>query len=597
MRASLWAALVLGLASGCGPAQRQLLSIGSACDPTGAVGSLGCADGLCVGLDSKSGFCTRNCQNDTGCPDDYLCQAAGRFGKVCKQLDGCKVDNDCPSGHSCNPKSGNCYIKVSRTLCSPCQDALQCPPGGACFSAIGSGERFCTSGCDPGDLCPLGFNCQPIPAGPENAVIKQCVPVTQSCNFGKELCAACSGDAECGGPFDVCVRNVVSGEKFCGRDCNPKKNLCPQPGCEPEKLDSARNPECPNGFSCTNIGKSDDPDVKGPFQCVPNSNTCLGYCDAVPADEVGQLRQCGLGKTCASQLCQNATDGRECAPCVDNDDCRKGSHPENRCLVNNCPSCPFKGESFCSTPCADDSACVRSFGPGFVCKVVADAAGLMKSYCLPQRGTCKSGLGRLGDDCSKTGAADCVAGVCLKAGNSALCSLPCTTDSQCADSRYRCCESGPDGYDCSSDKRGPDGPKAGAGVCAPLGGLFGDDCSPGRSPCQTGTCLDLGTARVCSVTCANQGPCPSGFLCRKASLPNASGVVDVCFPEGGGQAGAVCAFGPAACASGLCIRKDSGPICTLACTNSAGCPTDWACDTVKDVTDNTVQVCVPNTLR
>ncbi len=596
MRAGLWAALVV-VACGCGTPVRQPLPLGAQCDPSAPAGSLPCADGLCVGLDSKSGFCTRTCENNTNCPESYLCQAAGRFGRICRQLEGCKVDNDCPSGHSCNPASGNCYIKVSRTLCSPCQDALQCPMGGACFSAIGSGERFCTSACGANDSCPLGFECKAVPAGVEMATLKQCVPASQSCNFGKELCASCSGDAECGGPFDVCVRNVVSGETFCGRDCNPKKNFCPAPGCDPEKLESAQNPECPGGFSCTNIGKSDDPTVKGPFQCVPNSNTCVGYCNAAPADEVAQLRQCGLGKTCASETCQSATDGRECAPCIDNDDCRKGSHPENRCIVNNCPSCPFKGEAFCATPCADDSACLRSFGPGFVCKVVADTAGLMKSYCLPQRGTCKSGLARLGDDCSKNGAADCVAGVCLKTGTSSLCSLPCTKDTQCADTRYRCCESSPDGYDCSAGKRGADGPKSGAGVCAPLGGLFGDDCTPGRSPCQTGTCLDLGTARVCSVTCANGAACPSGFMCRKASLPNASGMVDVCFPEGGGQAGADCAFGPAACASGLCIRKDSGPICTLACTQDTECPEAWGCETVRDVTSMSVQACVPNSLR
>ncbi len=589
-------AVLLFVLCACGGTVRQPLALGANCDPSGAEDAIPCADGLCVGLDSKSGFCSRNCDNEV-CPEDFLCQAAGRYGKICKRLDGCKVDLDCPSGHSCNPKSGNCYIKVSRTLCSPCQDALQCPQGGACFSAIGSGERFCTAACGNNDACPPGFKCKEVPAGEEMATIKQCVPASESCNFGKELCAPCKGDDECGGPFDVCVRNVVSGETFCGRDCNPKKNFCPSPGCDPEALESAQNPECPSGFSCTNIGASTDPNVRGPHQCVPNSNTCANYCNAAPNDEITQLRQCGLGKTCASETCQNATDGRECAPCIDNDDCRKGSHPENRCIVNNCPSCPFKGEAFCATPCANDAACLSSFGPGFVCKVATDTAGLNKSYCVPQRGTCKSGLGRLGDDCTINGAADCVAGVCLKAGASSLCSLACTADAQCADTRYRCCESTADGYDCSADKRTIDGPKSGMGVCAPLGGLFGDDCTPGRSPCQTGTCLDLGTSRVCSLTCANGAACPSGFTCRKASLPNASGAIDVCFPEGGGQAGADCAFGPAACASGLCIRKDSGPICTLSCTNDTGCPEDWACITLLDVTETSVQVCVPNTLR
>jgi hypothetical protein len=597
MRASLWAALMVFAAAGCGPTKTQTLALGEPCQPNAPEDATPCATSLCVALDSASGFCTFNCGDEATCPEDFVCEAAGRYGKICRALKGCKVDNDCPSGHSCNPASGRCYIKVSRTLCSPCQDALQCPTGGSCFSAVGSGEQFCTAPCGPADACPLGFDCKEIPAGADQATVKQCVPISQSCNFGKELCAPCAGDAECGGAFDVCVRNVVSGESFCGRDCNPKKNVCPNVGCVPEALDSAQNPECPSGFSCTNLGKSDDPTVTGPFQCVPNSNTCKGYCNAAAGDEVGQLRQCGLGQTCASERCQPSTDGRECSPCVDNDDCRKGAHPENRCLVNNCPTCAFKGESFCASPCANDAACLKSFGPGFVCKPVADSSGAMKSYCMPQRGTCKSGLGRLGDDCSRSGAQDCVAGVCLKAGNTSVCSLPCTQDSHCADTRYRCCDATPDGYDCSADRRIADGPKSGTGVCAPLGGLFGDDCTPGRAPCQTGTCLDLGTARVCSLTCANGAACPMGFACRKAQLQNASGDVDVCFPEGGGQAGADCAFGPAACESGLCIRKDSGPICTLRCTMDSECPELWGCETLRDVTDQSVQACVPNSLR
>lgn len=595
MRLGALVIALIGL-SACGPTKGTGLPIGSPCAPTVAPGETApdCADGLCVALDSASGFCTRNCTSDDRCPDGFLCVAAGRFGKVCKQNDGCKEDVDCPAGHSCNADSGNCFIKVSRILCSPCQDAQQCPTGGSCFSALGSGEQFCTAPCGASDACPGGFTCTEIPVGPDKVPTKQCVPVTQSCNFGKTICSPCSGDAECGGPFDLCVRNVVSGEQFCGRDCNPKKNVCPTEGCDPESLDSAQNPECPTGFSCTNIGKSDDPNVKGPFQCVPNSNTCVGYCNAT--DEAAQLAQCGLGKSCANEVCVPSSDGRECSPCGSNDDCRRGSHPENRCIVNNCPSCPFKGESFCATPCADDAACVDSFGPGFVCNEVTDVTGAKKKYCIPQRGTCQSGLGRLGADCSQGGAADCLAGVCLKAGLSATCSLPCSKDAQCGDTRYRCCEYGANGYDCADDKRMADGPKNGSGVCAPLGGLFGDDCTPGRPPCQTGTCLDLGTARVCSLTCAGGATCPSGFTCRKAQLPMMSGQLDVCFPAGGGQPGADCAFGPAACESGLCIRKDSGPICTVSCRDGAACPEDWACQTVRTVTNDPIEACVPPSL-
>lgn len=600
-RAYSWLIPLLALAS-CGPSRPPPRATGEPCTPVGVgESSSECSGGLCVALDTASGFCTLSCAEDSVCPTGFTCQAAGRYGNVCRKLTGCKLDTDCPAGHACNPQTGNCYIKVSRDLCSSCQDLLQCPPGGSCFTAIGSGEQFCTAPCGAGDSCSRGFECKEIPAGKDGALLKQCVPQGQTCNLGRPLCAVCEGDAECGGPFDLCVRNVVSGETFCGKDCDPKKNVCPQPGCDPEKLDSAANPECPEGFACANIGKTDDPHVRGPFQCVPNSRTCLGYCDA--SDELGQLRQCGLGQECelAAKTCRSATDGRQCAPCLDNDDCRKGSHPENRCVVNNCASCPFKGESFCSSPCLDDPACVRSFGPGFVCVPVNQPSGTNGNFCVPQRGTCRSGLGRLGDDCAASGAQDCVTGICIVAGRTSVCSLPCAKDVDCGDTRYRCCEFGASGYDCAPEKRTSDGPKSGSGVCAPQGGLFGDGCSPGRPPCQSGTCLDLGTARVCTITCA-AASCPAGFSCRKAELLGSSpdaGVsqVDVCFPEGGGKAGAECRFGPAACESGLCIRKDSGPVCTSFCTDVSTCPEGWRCEQTRTVDEKPVTACLPPSVQ
>ncbi len=587
----LSAALVL---SACGPSGPRPIQLGLPCIP-GDSGSI-CASGLCLALDNQSGFCTDVCTADDQCPADFLCQASGRYGRICRPLSGCETEVDCPSGHVFNADTGNCYIAVSRSLCGPCQDGNQCPAGGACFSAIGSGEQFCTTACGAGDSCPTGYSCRELPVGVEGALLKQCAPDTESCNNGRSICSACQGDDECGGPFDLCVRNVVSGVTFCGRDCNPAKNICPTLGCDPVKLGSAENPDCPGGFSCTNIGQSDDPSVVGPFQCVPNSNTCEGYCDST--DTIGQLSQCGLGKVCSNNVCTGAADGRMCSPCADNDDCRRGGFSENRCIVNNCTDCPFAGEAFCSTPCADDAACVRSFGAGFVCKPVDDPSSPPRSYCMPQRGSCKGGLGRLGENCSVAGPQDCVTGVCLEAGLNDFCSGPCTTDAQCGDTRFRCCETSAatGGYDCSEPHRTATGPLSGSGVCAPIGGLFGDDCSPGRAPCQSGTCLDLGTARVCSVTCAS-GSCPDGFACRQAVGPDGTTQVPVCFPNGGGKPGADCGFGPAACESGLCIRKDSGPICTMGCAADADCPDDWICDLLRTVTESSVQACLPPALQ
>ncbi len=610
MKTYLDRALVLGLVPlaaalfACGPAKPQPRPLGEPCSPSQGQEAANeqCAEDLCVGLDNFSGFCSRLCNDDSDCGADFLCEASGSYGKVCKKLVGCESDGECPAGLGCNPDTGNCYIKVSRTLCSPCSDVAQCPVNGTCFNALGSGEQFCTTACAEGGGCPLGFQCKGIPAGKDGALVEQCVPVSGSCNAGKELCASCAGDSECGGPFDLCVRNVVSGETFCSKECRPTP--CDKDGAEGVLgVDCTGSEDCPDDFSCLDLTVSDDPTAAKAYQCVPNSNTCFNYCDA--ADELGEIRQCGLGKDCdvIRKECNPSTDGRMCSPCSTNDDCSKsgGAHPENRCIVNDCPDCPFKGESFCATPCGDTpgltgtQACVRTFGPGFLCQNVGDGSGAGRQFCMPQRGTCASGLGRVGDDCTLNGAGDCVAGVCLATGTQKICSVQCGQDADCGDSRYLCCEFTANGYDCDPGKRTGNGPTSGAGVCAPLGGLFGDDCSPGRPPCQTGTCLDLGTARLCTVPCA--AGCPDGFSCRVAQPPSGD-PLEVCFPAGGGGSGADCTFGPAACESGLCIRKETGNICTQGCATDDECPEDWACIVdITTVTDERITACVPPALQ
>ena len=80
----------------CGPTSSRSIALGNPCTPGDT--AFVCADGLCLALDNQSGFCTRTCNDD--CPPDFLCQAAGRFGRICRTLSGCKTDVDCPAGHT-----------------------------------------------------------------------------------------------------------------------------------------------------------------------------------------------------------------------------------------------------------------------------------------------------------------------------------------------------------------------------------------------------------------------------------------------------------------------------------------------------------------
>jgi hypothetical protein len=568
------------VATGCSDPPARKLALGDPCDPSRPTD---CADSLCIPLDDASGFCARSCGAEGACPEGFRCEDAGRFGPVCQRASTCDENRDCPSGHRCDLDSGVCYIKVVRELCSPCTTDKQCPEDGTCFSVPATGERYCTTSCGEGGSCPEGYACKEVPLFKADGAVeltKQCVPDNPggTCEGGGSLCAPCKGDQECGGPFDQCVRNVVSGETFCGRVCDP-----------------ARTGDCPEGFGCLDMSGVGD----GPFQCVPNSNSCRDFCDS--SDERAQILQCGLGRQCdvENHLCRSADDGRQCSPCRDNDDCRRAGRESNECLMNACEDCPSKGETFCAEPCptADgDKQCQERFGPGFVCAPVGQG-----QFCVPQRGTCLSGLGRLGDSCSAGGASDCVTGLCLSYGSTALCSASCALDGDCGDPRkWRCCARSGDFYDCSPAERNSadNGPKSGLGVCAPNGGLFGDDCSPGRPPCQSGTCLDIGTARLCSTPCAADGTCPPDFVCRDAFAESDGSPVRICFPDGGGAPGSDCSFGPAACADRLCIKKASGAICTQPCGEGGACPDDWACSSeVMTVTGELIEACVPPELQ
>ena len=578
MRSLALITALLSLAA-CGSSSAKKAPVGGSCTPQAQGKSDECADRLCLALDSSSGVCTRDCSKDSICPDGFTCDTAGKFGRVCLKNRGCKTTNDCPAGHTCDAATSRCYIKVSRSLCAPCEDDAQCPAGGQCFTALGSGERFCTSPCSAGGVCADGFTCSSLPGGKTN----QCVPSSGSCNFGKSLCQPCRGDNECGTALDLCVRNVVSGEQFCGKQCAV-----------------GRAGDCPNGFSCQDLKL--DKSGKGPFQCVPDSNTCRGYCDS--PDEHVQTLECGLGRTCdtAARQCQAAADGRMCAPCQTNDDCAKPGHANNQCIVNQSPNSPSHGETFCAEPCpaqGGDAVCLQNLGPGFQCQQVGN-----EHFCTPARGTCLAGLGRLGDDCSRNGTEDCVTGVCLVAGVNnlaSICSATCAKDTDCGDSRYRCCDRvtdarGAQTYNCALRDATNTGPKSGAGVCAPPGGAFGDDCSPGRPPCTSGACLDLGTAQLCSQFCDTQG-CPADFSCQSALNASDGTTQMVFFPTGGGVLGADCTFGPAACADRLCIKKDSGNVCTKACTAVADCPAGNSCDPTVTVDGQKLKVCLPPALQ
>jgi len=536
------------------------LAPGAPCDPAGPNRCEG-PDAGCLALDDDAGVCTRACRLDAECPAAMTCQLEpGGASARCAPGFRCATATDCPAGHQCDAAAGTCFIPVHRGLCSPCAADAQCPAGGRCVEALATGERYCSAPCDDG-ACPDGYACETYRGS------AQCLPLRRTCEAGRPLCAPCTGDPQCGDGNDLCVENFLSRERFCGVSCNPS--------CD---ADPACTSVCPENFRCADLAG----DGSGPFQCVPTTGSCEGWC---AGDEA-----CAIGQTCDREdhLCVPATDGRPCAPCADDDDCGASG---SRCVAGG------EGAAFCAPPCDDCPL-------GFVCVGVGEGEDA-DSVCVPASGSCTSGEGRLGASCGGEGAAGCLSGVCLQAGVVEMCSGRCIADADCGDAGFRCCAVVPraDGtktWDCGADRGGE------SGVCAPLGGTFGEPCDAGRPPCQDGHCLDLGASRLCTASCDKDDDCdfppyPRGsFACRTARDVVQGGVpagpVRVCFPTGGGETGSDCTFGPAACAERLCIKKASGNVCTHPCGTSSDCPAGWSCGETATVDGQRPRVCLPPTV-
>ncbi len=554
--------LVLPLLIACEVRGARTLEPGEICEPGGAERCSGPA-ASCLPLDDDTGICTHACVVDSECPAGLTCQLEpGGATARCAPGFRCDANADCPAGHRCDVDAGICFVSVVRDLCSPCDTDAQCPAGGKCAEARGTGERFCTRPCVEG-ACFEGYACREVGGS------QQCVPERGSCEGGRPLCAPCTGDSQCGDGNDLCVENFLRpGERFCGVSCNP--------ACDDGSCQSA----CPDSFRCADLSGVGE----GPFQCVPVTETCTGWCDG---DEA-----CGAGETCArdDHLCVPATDGRVCAPCADDDDCRATG---SRCIEGE------DGDAFCAPPCGVGDACPL----GLVCSPLGED----ETVCAPAIGTCSGGAGRLGEACGEQGAAGCLSGVCLQAGATNLCSGRCALDADCADANFGCCAvveagDGTKSWDCSLE---PGDFTELGGVCAPRGGLFGDACDPGRPPCQDGYCLDLGASRLCTATCnatrdcdIAAGPAMAGrFVCSPAGVVGGDGApgesVRICFPAGGGATGSDCTFGAAACKDSLCIKKASGNVCTEECVDDVDCPTGWSCDETTTVDGLRLTLCLP----
>ncbi len=172
-----------------------------------------CRTGRCwvePGYDpERAGYCTRACEDDSGCPDGFHCRA--REGEqVC--IRGARPG---VGGEREGPGTGaDCLVNED------------CGPGGFCASR--GDARWCTEFCEGSEDCPEGFEC--VEAGgaqvcapmrrvpgqrcetPEECLSGRCEPLGEG---GTGLCTrACGPDVPCGPAF-VCRRRPGEVEGVC----------------------------------------------------------------------------------------------------------------------------------------------------------------------------------------------------------------------------------------------------------------------------------------------------------------------------------------------------------------------------------------------
>jgi len=108
---------------------------------------------------------------------------------------------------------------------------------------------------------------------------------------GAGPCGACRGPEDCGGEADWCLRNSLTEETFCTRDC------------------SRDFMSCPPGYACLPI----EAGALVGFQCVPDYATC-----GEPPDIDGCDPPCGSDELCVSNVCvDNSEEADDLQYCVD----------------------------------------------------------------------------------------------------------------------------------------------------------------------------------------------------------------------------------------------------------------------------------------
>ena len=151
-------------------------------------------------------------------------------------------------------------------LCGVCEVTADCADLMVCATGD-DGSRFCTDECgrpfrcsDGSYACRADNRCYPPGGSCDNPCTGVTCPEGEFCDIDtgecrsplETLCEPCLLDSECGGDVDRCYD--LPGGRFCGVDCDPAIDLCPE------------------GYRCLIVERTQDGDIT---QCAPATMALL----------------------------------------------------------------------------------------------------------------------------------------------------------------------------------------------------------------------------------------------------------------------------------------------------------------------------------
>lgn len=401
------------------------------------------------------------------------------------------------------------------------------PPDTGTDTVSDTGPATCQSdeNCDDGEACRVDRS------GDDLALICE-APPSEAGGLGDE----CSDHSECRSNLcldDTCTKPCEDSEQ-CGEDWNCDTTDVPDGDGDTESLDVCR-PAPPD--SCVT-----DEDCSGNETCIAQRNESSIEFVCGNANNGGGVvgDECQADGDCYRNLC---VDGQCTGSCGEDGDCGTSSD-----FICETTDVEWDDASDSVSICKEQPICNRpaDCGPDTVCYFDRQRAR--------NEGVCRvrnPGGAQLGESCEAD--QECAANLCYEGRFRQVCSVPCSGDSDCNRSGYRCeTTSVPDGQ----------------------GGSFEADICVPAPPAE----------------CSRQDDCASDEACAIVPTPDGQSLESVCIPEPEGVAtGNACTLDDD-CTSQVCTNGT----CASPCTDRAQCASDQVCrdNTIdKSGTSGTFQVC------